>query len=570
MKNEIIIWDQEKCQTCYSCIRACPVKAIHVKGDSVFPYFEDSLCTYCGRCIFACAYKAITYHNSIKEVKALLNSEHKVAAICAPSIAGEFTDIGDYRKFVQMIRFLGFDYVHEMSFGVDVIASKFSHLIEPFRGRYYLTSHCPSVVELIEKHYPDQIDNLSPILPPHAATALIIRKVHGSKVKVVHITACIAAKASTTRYKGEAQINAVLTFKELRVLFDEYKIREALTEFSDFTPPYGNKGGLYPIPRGFLEASSLDNSILTGSTQTVDGQENVMEAIEQFQHHTSTLKKHFNLLSCEGCISANGMSNCSNKYLKEAYTKDYVQKRLTHFDTKSWQTEVEKHETHEELNTTFTARPYQLPEADLAQITAILGKITEPKNGIQLNCGACGYQTCYQLAKAVSQNIAIPEMCVPNSRIGSQEAVIVIRRKEEELHHTKSKISEYENSLQSIEQESNLLNAALSIFIKNLNAGVVLVNKDLKIIDSNMGFIQICGEEALEIHEVIPYLIGADIKTLLPANIGSQLTYLLQHNEIQINKDILIEDQLVNITLFQMVPNKMLGILIRNLRSEEE
>ena len=52
-----------------------------------------------------------------------LLAEHKnVAALVDPSIAGEFPDITDYRKFVQMLRTLGFSRIQEVAFGVDLVA----------------------------------------------------------------------------------------------------------------------------------------------------------------------------------------------------------------------------------------------------------------------------------------------------------------------------------------------------------------------------------------------------------------------------------------------------------------
>jgi iron only hydrogenase large subunit-like protein len=132
------------------------VKAIHVQENSVFPYIEEAKCIYCGTCIGTCAYGAITHFDSKKSVVQLLNAKEKVVAICAPSIAGEFDDITDYRKFVKMIRLLGFTYVMEMAFGVDIIADlyrKCTH--EDFNGKYYLTSCCPPIVHLIENFIPN-------------------------------------------------------------------------------------------------------------------------------------------------------------------------------------------------------------------------------------------------------------------------------------------------------------------------------------------------------------------------------------------------------------------------------
>ena len=73
----------------------------------------------------------------------LLSSERKTAALIEPSIASEFDDITDYRKFVAMIRSLGFDYVHEDSFGVDLIAAEYASLFSKAEGKYLYYGQLP-------------------------------------------------------------------------------------------------------------------------------------------------------------------------------------------------------------------------------------------------------------------------------------------------------------------------------------------------------------------------------------------------------------------------------------------
>ena len=70
----------------------------------------------------------------------MLSQGGKIAAIVAPSISGEFVDITDYRKFVQMIKSLGFKYVCEVTFGVDLVAREYKKLFEDFKGKYFLSS----------------------------------------------------------------------------------------------------------------------------------------------------------------------------------------------------------------------------------------------------------------------------------------------------------------------------------------------------------------------------------------------------------------------------------------------
>ena len=570
MLDPIIQLDRSKCKACYSCIRACPVKAIHVHKNSVFPFIEDVKCILCGSCIGTCAYDAISYVDSKKEVKQLLNSEERVVAICAPSIAGEFDDITDYRKFVKMIRLLGFSHVMEMAFGVDIIAERFKKLThDEFNGKYYLTSCCPSIVALIEKFYPELIGNLVPFVFPVAACAIIARKTYGDDVKIVQITPCVAAKREVDRYTGLAKINGVLTFKELRQLFDEFEIHETFSEYSDFDEPLGYKGSMYPIAQGFLEAANLDINLLEENTITAEGR-SALAAVEQFVHHNATIKHNFNLFFCEGCIMGPGASDQGQKYLRYALVKDYISKRLSNFDVSKWQRYMATHSNYEELNARFINKKYEFPPPSEFEIKMALNDITKRNNNKEVNCGACGFGTCKGLAYAIAQKTAIPEMCVTNTQVGNIETSHFSKKITEELDMVKKELKTTKTTLEETKEVLYTKNEALSIFVKGLTSGVVFCDETLRIIESNIGFIEILGEEAKEIHDVIPYLIGADIKTLLPPTLVTQFQFILNHDEAQINKDVEIDEKWVNVSIFQLIQKKMVGAVFRNLHSKEE
>ena len=570
MLDSVIQIDRGNCKACYSCVRACPVKAIHVRKNSVFPVIEESRCIYCGSCLGTCAYDAISYFDSRKTVKQLLNSQEKVVAICAPSIAGEFDDITDYRKFVKMIRLLGFSYVMEMAFGVDIIAERFKRLThEDFKGKYFITSCCPSIVAIIEKLYPELIGNLVPSVFPIAASAIVARKLYGNDIKVVHITPCVAAKKGVDRYTGLAKINGVLTFKELRALFEEFNIHETFSEYSDFDEPLGYKGSMFPISQGFLEATGLDVSLLTENTITSEGRSSIA-AVEQFLHHNTTIKHHFNLFFCEGCIMGPGTSDGGQKYLRYALVKDYISRRLTNFDVPGWQQNMAAHSNYKELNAIYIDRKYEFPAPSEFEIKIALNGITKRNNNKEINCGACGFESCKGLARAIAQNAAIPEMCVTNTQIGNRESSSVSKRVTEELDLVKRELTTTKASLEVTKELLFAKNEALTIFIRGLSSGIVFCDEKLKITESNLGFIEILGEEVKEIHDVIPYLIGADLKSLLPPILTTQFQFILNHDETRINRDVEIEGKLINVSIFQLIPKKLVGAVFRNLRSEEE
>ena len=570
MPVNVIQFAKSKCRACYSCVRACPVKAVHVNAKSVFPYIEENKCISCGACLNACAYDAITYYDSKKYVKHLLNTKEKVVAICAPSIAGEFDDITDYRKFVKMIRLLGFTYVTEMAFGVDIIAEKFRRLThDDFNGKYYITSCCPAIVSVVEKMYPELIGNLTPHVSPITACAVVARKIYGKDLKVVHITPCISAKKEVDRHSGLAKINEVLTFRELRELFVEFKISETFSEYSDFDEPLGYKGSMYPIAQGFLEATGLDVSLLTENTITVEGKSSV-RAVKQFLEHYNIIKHNFNIFFCKGCIMGPGTSEGGERYKRYALVKDYISRRLTNFDVEKWRSYMDVHSHYNELNATYTDKKITLPTPDEFTVKIALNRITKRNNNMEVNCGACGFNTCKDLAYAIAQNTAIPEMCVTNAQIGNLESSHDFKKITEELELMRDELKITKTSLDDTRQLLLDKNEALTIFVRGLSSGIVFCDENLKIVESNLGFIEILGEDVKEIHDVIPYLIGADLKTLLPHILITQFQFILNHDETQISKDVEIEDKWVNVTMFQLVQKKLVGAVFRNLHSKEE
>jgi hypothetical protein len=493
-----------------------------------------------------------------------------VAAVIDPAIAGEFDDITDYRKFVRMIRLLGFDYVLDMSFGVDIIAEKFKKLThEDFNGKYYISSCCPSIVHLVEKLYPDLLGNLAPFVSPNIACNIVARKVYGPELKTVHITPCVALKKEVDRTSGVGKVNEVLTFIELRELFEEYNLSETFSEYSDFDEPIGYKGGMYPISQGFLEAANQEISMLNESTMTIDGKSSV-HAIKQFLEHYNFIRHHYNIFICKGCIMGPGMSKGGEKYKRFALVKDYMHRRLSGFDLEKWQAQMSKHSNYEEFNTTYTEHRYELPEPDELAIRIALNGITKRHNNKEVNCTGCGFATCRDLAYAIAQNTAIPEMCVTNTQIGNVETFYNSKIITEELEMVKKELHTTRDSLEETKGLLDAKNEALSIFVRGLNTGIVFYDDNLKIVESNLAFIEILGDDVKDIHEVIPYLIGADLKSLLPPGLISQFQYILHHDETHIVRDAEIDGKLVKMTIFQLIPFKLVGAVFRNLHLKEE
>ncbi len=443
---------KEKCTLCYACVRVCPVKAIEVKVNQEYAKIIQDRCIGCGHCMLVCAPKAIVCRDSKEQVKELLKENKKVAAIVGPSISGEFVDITDYRKFVQMIKALGFDYVNEVSFGVDIVASKYADLFNNFKGKYFITSNCPPIVKYVEKFYPDLIDNLAPIVTPMTATAKVIHEKFGEDVKVVFIGPCVACKDEIKRHNDEGKVDAVLTFVELRELFEEFSITESSVEYSEFDAPIGYKGSLFPLSNGIIDAANVNDDLLTGTIITAEGRNNIIDGVKQFESATENMKHHMNLFYCEGCIMGPGTSMGGKKFIRRALVQMYAQKRLKNFNIEQWQKEIESFKDLD-FTRTFIADDQRRDfpsEEKIKEILKIIGREESEDNDI--GCGACGYDSCKEFAIAVSQGLAKTDMCLTFSLKNKHEYIKTLKLTNEKLAKTQEALKESERNARKEQQ----------------------------------------------------------------------------------------------------------------------
>ncbi len=555
----------EACIKCYSCVRICPVKAIRVDVADELPSIIPERCIGCGSCYRACAPHAISFRSSIEETKAILASDSMVAAICDPTISGEFHDITDYRKFVEMIRQLGFTYVGEVSFGVDLVALKYKELFENFKGKYHFTANCPSVVAYIEKYYPDLITNLAPIVSPMVATAKVIRQKYGPDVKVVFIGPCISTKDEALKFEGDAKIDAVLTFVELRQMFQEFNIRESQLEFSEFDAPLGHKGSLYPISNGFMQAVEISENLLTGCVITTEGRNNMLNAVQEFDSRIEHIRKNFNIFYDEGCLMGPGTSPGGEKFLRMTLVTDYANKRLVTFDKDTWEQEIASF-ANLDLTRQFEPDDQRLPVPDDETIEEVLKMINrESHMNSDVGCESCGYSNCRDLAIAISQGLATTEMCHVFSGHNRQEYIQTLRTTNENLASTKTALKESEEKAKH-EQEAQKESAEIiKTMLQNLLSGVVIVDEDLKIYQSNKAFIRIIGDEAAMIDEVIPGLVGADLKSLLPLHFYKMFSYVLTSDEPIENKDVQFGEIKLGVSIFPIRSHKYVGGILRDM-----
>lgn len=391
---------KELCRTCYTCVRECPAKAIRIVGGQAEVIADR--CIACGNCTKVCSQGAKVFLDTTGRVINLIESGEKAAAIIAPSFPAEFQDIPDYRVLVGMVRSLGFSLVAEVSFGADLVAQRFGSLIPG--DRYYISSDCPSIVNYVRFYHPNLVDHLAPIVSPMVATARVMRKKYGDNLKIVFIGPCIAKKAESQ------EIDEAITFLELRDLFLARGIRPGNSVPSDFDPPKGGRGAIFPVTRGLMQTAGINDDAITGNIVAAEGRIDFQNALKEFEAGLLS-NSHMELLCCEGCIMGPGLSRNGKQYLRRNLVSSYAREKMWNLNLLEWERNMDEFSSLD-LSVRYSPADQRIinTDEDVTDILAAMGKHTIKDH---LNCGACGYETCVEHAIAIKKGLAESEMCLP-------------------------------------------------------------------------------------------------------------------------------------------------------------
>lgn len=300
-----IVRDPNKCILCRRCVSVCKnIQSIGVI-DAVNRGFNTQIsapfdmplsktpCVNCGQCINYCPVGALHEKSDIDRVwEAIHDPEKYVVVQTAPAVrvalGEEFKmPIGTpvTGKMVTALRMLGFDKVFDTDTGADLtIMEEGAELIDRIRGGGKLpliTSCSPGWIKFCEHNFPDMLDNLSSCKSPHQMFGALLKTYYAEKndidpknVFVVSVMPCTAKKFEAARpemkVNGNADVDVVITTRELGRMIYDIGIEFPELGDSDFDNPFGNASGagvIFGTTGGVMEAALRTVSdLLTGSS----------------------------------------------------------------------------------------------------------------------------------------------------------------------------------------------------------------------------------------------------------------------------------------------------------------
>lgn len=239
-----------------------------------------------------------------KEQKHIIKN-NKSVALLAPSFPIDFK----YPAIIGMLRKLGFDEVTELTFGARMVNWWYVEYVKNNPNqKLFIASPCPTVTTFIKNNYPSLSQYLIPFASPMLAMAKIYKKHHPDS-KVVFISPCFA-KRTIEAPKHKDYIDLVLTYKELKELFDLEDIKE-----EDFNRNYffdsviREYTKIYPVSGGLASTSGIEKLFKKSEILVDDGIINIKNILDQadkkdFQY------RFLDILNCPGgCVGGPAINN---------------------------------------------------------------------------------------------------------------------------------------------------------------------------------------------------------------------------------------------------------------------
>ncbi|WP_346938981.1 [Fe-Fe] hydrogenase large subunit C-terminal domain-containing protein [uncultured Clostridium sp.] len=390
----ILKFKKANCKNCYKCIRNCPVKAIEVKNHQAQIIERD--CILCGNCMVVCPQNAKEVRNDVLTIKNLIREGKQVIASIAPSFISNY-NVTQFSQFASILRKLGFSDAFETAEGAYIVKSEYEKLIKSNWKNIIISSCCPTVVKLVQKHYPEALKYLAPVISPVQAHSKLLK----SEIKdaiVVFVGPCISKKEECVR--GEEYNDIAITFEEL-----DTWIKEDGLKFEDNKNIDNNTyvSRLFPISGGILNTMNKRNDY---RYVAVDGLDNCIETLKEIINNN--LDNCFiEMSACSGsCI--NGPASSHNKSLRISSMNKVESIALNKNNPTDFNFKYSI-----DTSRRFKDEQIVIQSPSDKEISSVLKKMGKISIEDELNCGTCGYSTCREKAIAVILGKAEISMCLP-------------------------------------------------------------------------------------------------------------------------------------------------------------
>jgi len=397
-------FESDSCKNCYKCIRYCPVKAIRYESGKA--EIDPNKCIACGQCFVVCPKHVRNVDNDYAEVLDKLGRNEKVIALLDSSYLAMF----DYpERFVAGLKKVGFSSVQEIACSTSVVTEQQMEYMEENRHlKYMLTASCPSVYLYVCMYYPELVKYLIPIVSPAVALAKRARLSDPDGYNV-YIGPCLSRRFES-QHSNKTCLDAAISFSEaarmMRVNFIDFN------ELSPLLPDVvsGSERKNFAMPGKTCERLIVKANSLNYSTVSIEGSDQITEFLDAIKDGILD-RTMADLAMCSGsCLDGPFMHGSNtNMFLSLQKLRNHVDYRKK---TIGCEDELINWSGIDFKNSFYPMKIKEQEFTDL-QIKEVLLAMGKSSRADELDCGACGYNSCRDKARAVLLGMAQIDMCMP-------------------------------------------------------------------------------------------------------------------------------------------------------------
>jgi len=388
------------------------------ESNSIKVKVDYTQCVVCGICVYACKHNARYFADDTKRFFDDLKAGLPISLIAAPSVQ---INISEYKRLFTYLKKIGVRKIYDVSFGADIcIWATIKYIQQPDSVKI-INQSCPAIVSYCEMFRHDLLKHLSPVHSPIVCTAIYLKDYQNVSDRIAVLSPCVA-KADEYAAVGIPHYN--ITFQKLLEHLKENKI-ELPEEETDFDRS-GALGSLFPVPGGLKENIEL----IAGKHISVYKAEgpSVYKKLDTYAVTPEEfLPDMYDLLNCtDGCNVGTGCSHKQNvleietamnkrrRSLTQKYDDDFYKALYKEYDdTLTFSHFIRKYRP---IDTKLT----KITEEDIQAAFTLLNKDTHEKQN--MDCGACGSDSCLGMARRLAFKVNIPMSCIIRDMEAMREA----------------------------------------------------------------------------------------------------------------------------------------------------
>ena len=419
----VIAVDKDKCCNCHRCIAVCPVKICN-DGSGDYVSINHDLCIGCGECIEACTHGARKGIDDTQEFFKDVKAGVPIVAIVAPAVAVNFK--GRDLELNGFLKSLGVKAVFDVSFGAELTTKSYIEQLSNENPDLLISQPCPAIVSYIETYRPHLIKYLAKGDSPMAHTIEYIRRFcpEYANCRIAAISPCFAKKREFDE-NGKGDYN--VTMKNLDEYFKSNNIDLSRFAKTEYDNPSAERAVLYSTPGGLLKTAQRFSPKIAEKTRKIEGK-SVIKYFEGLEKEMQAGEKPLiDCLNCErGC---NGGAGTTNQHLTLDKMESLVANRAKERQ-KQWNTLDAKAEKKalkrldKTLSEYWQPKIYERKYTDRSSVLTSLLKVPSEDEYWNIfhsmgkhdsndlfDCGACGYDSCRQMAFAIYNHLNRRENC---------------------------------------------------------------------------------------------------------------------------------------------------------------